>query len=549
MNTFLKVGVVLSVGIIASTGWAAKGPMKNQMRSVNPASFNLESPEDGYRYMTDEQFTALKKSAPSKSLDRQPTAKTDFIDPSVKFTPQYLNLQAKLIGGPIYDVKTRQKTGQNEPGVKTADELALLIKAADDDAMYEQLPIDAKFIAASLATMKPYRGLAFRARPLFSTSKLVHAYMISGMRLAATGINVFMPTPQWKAGFKYFSEPSATKYRTLTADQLKSAPQNAEERTATFISDELTFFHFVNFEVLPTMNKYAMRLQALVETSEQKGFKPFYFDNQLVISTANFADDHDRLVRIAEPELRMALASVLGSRSGMYASLAYSWKGLFAAVEGMGRNVGFQTLFNVDLTTAKQRNKQLAQPGLFVLQSPKKMGRAYDDLKEAARQTQLAWDAVKGDHSVPAANQIAPLLDPRVLTPFTRQIDAGVANVNSLFEVRPGTLGSAVVQGEAVQVDLYKFFHGETIPKDLKAFMPTGYVAGPREFTDTPLALTAGAPIRNYLEGSPEHWNIPVYQTYFPNVQSDQDVIKAARVLSQAWGGWVIGFPFAAMVL
>jgi hypothetical protein len=545
--TFLKLGVVLSVGLIASSGWAAK--TKGMSASRSPSAFNLEAPADSYPYMSDEEFSKLKKNMPKKATDREPNAKTDFIDPAVKFTPQYLNLQSKLIGGPIYDPKTGQKTNQNEPGVTTPDQLAELIKNADNDALYDALPTDAKFIAAALATMKPYRGLAFRARPLFATSKLVHMYVISGMRLAATGINVFMPTPQWKAGFKYFSEPVAMKYRDLSRNELKMAPASPEDRVPTFISDELTFFHFVNFEVLPTMNKYAARLAKLVRASEQKGFKPFYFDNQLIVSTANFASDHDRILRIGEPELRTALASVLGARSGMYASLAYSWTGLFAAIEGMGRNVGFQTLFNVDLTTAKERNKQLAQKGLFLLQSPKKMGVAYADLKESARQMQLAWTTVKGDRSVSSANQIAPLLDPRVLTPFDRQIDASLSNIISLFETQAGTLGSAVVQGEAVQVDLYKFFHGETIPKDLKAFMPTGYVGGPREFSDTPLARTAGAPIRNYLEGSPEHWNLPVYQTYFPNIQSDQDVKNAARVLSQAWGGWVIGFPFSAMVL
>ncbi len=558
MNRFFTSVALFFVGITAITSWESASLAASKKGVYQPSDFKIEGPEDDYPYMSDEEYTAFKKVAVKKSASRVPSTRLDFADPNVKFTSEYLNLQAKLIGGPVYD-KNGQKTGNVETGVRDADGLAALIDKADDDAYYATLPNDAKFIVAALASMKPYRGFAFRARRLFDANNFVHAIAIAGLRFAATGINVFLPTPQWKAGFQYFTEPLPVKYQTLTAAELKELPKSSRERATSYIVDEYSFFNFVNFEVLPAVSKYSIRLQNLVKASENGDFKPFYFDNQLVISTANFVDDHDRILKIGGPELRLLLASTLASRSGLYASLAYSWTNLFQAFSGVAQNIGFQTVFNVDLTTAQARNKKLAQAGLFLLQSPKKMALAYDALKESVLQSDLAWKEIKA--SMSAANrvsdlQIAPLLDPRAFAPFTRSIDASVSTMVSLFEPnQDGKVQSAVVAGESVQVDLYKFFHGDTIPTDLKKFMPTSYVPGPKVFTSNSgsregeLAKAAGGPLRNYLEGSPATWDLNLYRVYFPSLKNERDVQNAARILTQAWGGWVIGMPMSAMVL
>lgn len=567
-----KILYIFILILTTVTTWAAVG--KSKKKTITPDMFKMEVPQDDYVYMSDDIFLKFKKTTLNTDKNRDPqAAKVDFVDPSIPFSADYLNYQAKLIGGSTYEatdskrgLDSKRVTGQIS-GITTPDQLAALIDGATANTEYDKLSNDAKFIVASLATMKPYRGLAFRARPLFDKNNLVHSYMIFALRQSATGINIFMPTPQWKAGFDYIVEPLPVKYRDLTDQEKQQAPQKYNELASTYIDDEVTFFRYINYEVLPSLNLYIKRLKSLVEASEQSDFKPFYFDNRLVVSTAQYADRHDRFIKFGPAEVRLALASALYARSAIYASLSYSWTNLFKAMEGVARNYGFQAAFDVDMTTAEMRNKRLNQPGLFVLKNPGNMPKAYADLQESCRQTLLAWNWLKNRDNIaqnPQTSEIMNLIDPRVLVPMDRVVTSSLENITSLFDIKEadtkaqdrGRIKSAVVQGEAVPVNLYNFFHGQTIPQDLKKFMPTTYAQGPKQFKagdastrQGKLASIAGGPIRNYLQGSPNGWDVQLYQTYFPAIKSNDDVVKTARILSQAWGGWIIGIPFAAMVL
>lgn len=215
-----KILCVFILILTTTTTWATVGKLKK--KTVVQDMFKMEAPEDDYVYMSDEQFLSLKKTILNSEVNRYPqNANVDFVDESAQFSADYLNYQAKLIGGATYEatstkagIETKRVTGKI-PGIDSAEQLSALIDSAYSSAVYDNLSNDAKFIVASLATMKPYRGLAFRARPLFDKNNLVHSYMILAFRQAATGTNVFLPTPQWKAGFNYVVEPLPTKYRNL----------------------------------------------------------------------------------------------------------------------------------------------------------------------------------------------------------------------------------------------------------------------------------------------------------------------------------------------
>ena len=120
-----------------------------------------------------------------------------------------------------------------------------------------------------------------------------------------------------------------------------------------------------------------------------------------------------------------------------------------------------------------------------------------------------------------------------------RQIDESVNNIENLIQDKE--VVSAVVNGEAVDVRFSQFFLNP--PKDLKAFMPT-------EFNkESNYKKNAYGTYRNYRAGSPVGWNLEAYRRYFPDVKSNEDIKRAARILGQSWGGALVGAPLTSFIM
>jgi hypothetical protein len=528
-----------------------------------------------YKYFTDKEFEILKKWSEKESKKRNPQSVTsDLKSIGVIFSADYLNLQSKLIGGFNYstDENGNTKAGDAVEGVKTVAELEVLVNNANNPDIYNKLKPDAKFIAAALGSTAPTRGLAYRARPLFDRSNLVHAVAITALRGVNTGINVFAPTNQWKVGFNYFTYPVGRTYSNLTERQLVMKPQDPSLRLNTFIETEEETWAYINYEVLPALDTYASRIRSLID---EVGDKPIFVDARLAKSTGSgFTEAQDQFYRIGKPELYLILSNLLYNRSSLKSALAYRWTGLFDVIERMAKVYGFNAMFNPAYATAQKRNEAITKGnGQFLTLRDKSNGKelmedSYKDLKESVKLGFLAWTSTMKSAESFSPATINPILDPRVVQPYQRAINRSFYNLYSATGLLDGSdrtekIVSAVNESGVVNFKLYDFYHGDTIPKNLKDFFPTNYQGGEDEFSASNTSdpelngLIKNAQknavkkfnVRNYLKGSPSEWNIGFYKNYFPDVNDNQGVINAAQVLSEAWGGWIIGLPLNAVVL
>lgn len=510
------------------------------------AEISFEQTPDQYPYMTDSQFESAKKYV--KESSKRKVARVDSIDENVALSPEARHLRNIIIGGPA-TASSKFTMKPTAKGIQSSDQLAALIEELDNDELYNKkgadgkiiitektLPQDAQLVAALLVAMKPFRGFTVRAKPLIEDYKFLHSMVVTMLRTTATGINVFLPTEQWKAGFKFVTEP----YVGLDKSKM--------------ITNDEQFRAFMANEVILANNKLTVRL-AQMDFSNS----PVYIDNKVAFATANFVADEDRFMQLGESERYTALGSVLLARSALYSSVSYSWRGLFESIqETMTKVYGFEQVFNVEGATARRRTQVIKEQNgkLFVKTAAAKwaMPRAYASLKEGFRNIELSYDQLQKDQNNNAA--FRNLFDPRAVVPITRILDTSLGNVRSI--ARGDAVVSALVAGESVRFDIQKFFGENTSPNNLLDFLPTGFDNGCKTFSNrgkcaTEVSTKTGIEYRNYMEGSPTAWNMSVYNSYFPDVNSKSNsadkVRNAARILSQSWGGWIIGVPLAGMVL
>lgn len=493
----------------------------------------LPAPQ-AYTFMSEQQYEKYMKEA--KSGTRH-VADIDKIDDVTALSDDLKNIRSALIGGPIW--KDHQAKAETKPGVKTPDDLMALLN--DLDGRYEQLETDAKFVAAQLIALKPFQSVIYRARHLIDNAELSKSAVIVMLRLSATGQNTFFPNEQWKAGFEFLTAPTAGMGPDI-------------------VSEEDLHAEIMN-QVRPSVEKLYSRLNALSFS------KPIYFDNKMAYATANFVSDNDRYVTLGETERIGTLAGLSLAISGMYTGLAYNWLGMFETADAVARVYGFRSTISslipgvdfVDGATAEKRTSVIKRnANLFTLRAggEKWTAVSYDWFVNGVKMAKIAWAMVKKDGM--GSTNLNNLIDPRGFLPFTRQIDSTLSGIESL--IHGDGVSSSVVMGETVDVKFKDLFMNP--PKDLKAFMPLTFDKG-ADVLPSKYARDSGGKLkggyRNYLKGSPTAWclkgckdakgnAVQSYQDYFPDVKSNEDVKRAARVLTQTWGGWLMGIPVGAMV-
>jgi hypothetical protein len=526
---------ILTIMVAASfSAWAKQSAGKLDVTTEMPP------PTDEYHYMSDAEYIQLKKTFKELGKARK-IADVDALNEEQIFSPEFKNIRNELIGGPKYDLaKNGEKTADSFPGLSTADELAGFIDGLEKK--YYMLPADAQYVAAPLIALKPYRGITVRLRPLFKDgpfangqlrgAPVTHAALVTAIRLAGAGVNVFTPTPQWKAGFAFFTEP----YKGMKADV------RTEGELKTFVRDE-ALAALRNFRKMVAAIKSGPREK--IDSGSEAAWQvktPFYFDNKIMLSNANFVAEKDRFLLVGEAERRSLLSGIMLTQSALESVMGYSWSGLISSWDSLAGIYGFQQTFNVSGATAADRKRVLQKfNGKLFYMNDEKTGKAWmssalKNLKEGVHEARLSWLAVNEyDHS----GSVNMFFDPRVFSPFGRMINTGFENMEAM--ITGSGVKSAVVSGQVVDVNLTKFFTEP--PRNLLDFLPIGFEPGDAElFKD-------GKKYRNYIVGSPKKWKVDVYQKYCPSVHTDEEVKGAARILSQAWGGWVIGLPLAGMVL
>jgi hypothetical protein len=481
--------------------------------------------------MSEEQYQKALKDA--KTTTRR-VADIDNVNEATALSDDLKNLRSDVIGGSVWvnKLQTRQKA---KPGVQDIKGITDLI--ADLEGRYDSLAMDAKLVAAQIIALKPYRSIIYRARHLIDNAEFSKASVVGMLRMAASGQNAFFPTEQWKAGFDFFTAPSADMGPDI----------NTEEDLHVFIRTQ----------ALPALTELKSKVLAMNFST------PVYFDNKMAYAAANFISDDDRYALIGETERIAALSGLAFAISGVHSSLAYNWLGMFDTADQMARVYGFRNAIPftdfVDVATAKKRNEIVNRNKvLFTLKSGGETWTraAYPYFKEGVQYAKLAWSMAKKDGN--ANNNLNNLLDPRGFLPATRQVDTGFANIESL--IAGDGMSSAVVGGEKVDVKFREIF--DNPPEDLKVFMAVKYNNDEKviqsEFARDKKGDLAGG-YRNYMRGSPAEWCIAdcvgankkpakSYGHYFPNVKSADDIKRSARILNQTWGGALIGASLGAMI-
>ena len=493
----------------------------NLMALAMSVSISHGTPDD-FHFMTETQYKAKMKWA----KNRKPAqSENDNVNYPTAFSDSFKNLSAKIMGGRPWKDNKEMSSAPAFPGIHSAYDMDKLLVELEQG--YNGMGPDAKFVGAQLLALKPWRGFVYRVRPLFeNNSQFTHAYVITLMRMLMAGTNTYLPTKEWKAAFDYITQPYPGADKQL-------------------ITTEAELYDFVKGPVLDTMKTLAVRMENLNFTT------PVYFDNKLFYSEANFASNSDRYTRLGEAERQAYLSGVLMGLAGVNYSIAYNWKGLMKTIDNFVVVYGINSSINVDRMTAERRTGALkSESQLFTLRKDKNGNQLPENKEhtqlakkyyvEGVRNAKLAWAQLKKDSNNVAAQ--ANLFDPRAYVPFTRVIDATFTNVENLTNDRG--IASAMVTGEVVNINFNKFF--DDPPEDMKAFLPTNFKpSSPKELTEP----VSGLKYRNYDAGNPDGWNIRVYNKYFPSINNNADVRSTARILSQSWGGWVIGFPFSAVVL
>lgn len=472
---------------------------------------------EGFKFMSDSEYKKAKKDAYTYYKNRK-VAEVDRIDENTALSDDLKNLRNELIGGPVF--KDGQKTKENFEEINSAERLATFLEVTDKK--FSSLDQDAKLIAAQLSLLMPFRGFLYRARPLVEDHKLAHSFVLTLIRNMSVGINVFLPTEQWKAGIKYVADP----YKGIKQD----------------IKNDQDFYNFLINEVRPSVVTFMKRVR------DDMNFEgSVYFDNNILYKTADFGVDNDRYIRLREPDRIALLGSSYFALAGLNMSAAYHWDGFFKTIHNVSKVYGFDSFtlkHPMKKATAKKRTETIKKSkDLFTIRTTANdtwMNDAYYIMKEGVRTWRLAWTMLKDDSSFPRNPQeISILLDPRFIQPFNRITGNSYDNIERILE--EDGVGSAIIAGETVKVNLKKFFT-ENPPKDLKAFLPIKFDESDYE------TKKDGFEFRNYHAGAPAGWNLEVYQEYFPSVKTNEDVKKAARVLMQTWGGAVAGMPMFSVL-
>ncbi len=413
--------------------------------------------------------------------------------------------------------------------VKTADDLDTFL--LETDKKYDTYPGDVQFIAAQLLPLRVFRGIIWKLVPTVQDSNLAHSLILTQVKSVAVNMKVLLPTDQWQAGFDYVTQPFV---ENGVAPFLRKG-----QVVAPFArSNEADVQSYVRLAVIPALRQSAARLEKLDLSSDLA-----VWDNKLLYGTGSFPSAVDRYALFGEVERHAALSNIFAGLSELCYQSAYSLQGSLQLNQEIGKLYGWDGfLGKVDGVPAAKRiqvirNPKFASWGRLFQDGTKWTSDAWFFLGRSVDHGEKMWNAMK-DRPVSetfVVNNASAL-------PFQRPIGNRFENLKRLLQ-GPAEIHSFVTD-EKVVVNLEKYYLQP--PSDLKRL----YALPSSEDGPEMLALNLNVngkpksvPYRNFLYGRPTQWDLSVYQPYFPTVKTNQDLQRAARILSQGWGTSAIATP------
>ncbi|PIS10287.1 MAG: hypothetical protein COT73_10160 [Bdellovibrio sp. CG10_big_fil_rev_8_21_14_0_10_47_8] len=472
-----------------------------------------------------------KKLVTEIKQEKRSTAQSETDVPAQErhFENDFLNLRSEINGGPIY--KDQQATEKTVPGVKSPEDLDQLITKVFDSTYYASLTPQAQFLALQLRSLAPFKGIIFRAKNYIGRHTASRSFIVTFLRTAATGTQVFFPgqtsaNHQWDIVFRYLTEPMAGMGGEISTDE------QLERYLAVLVSSARDINR--DFGKIVQMNK------------------PLYWDNKIYLPFANFSSEKDRYIKIGIPEQQALFSVSCMNMSALLATSAYSLNGLQGATKDFWKAFGVDVINPLQVSSGLSSEERFdileKYSSLFVLKADgqSRMSGSYKYLVASIRWARAAWDEVKK-----TPQDTDNVLDPRVILPFNRVIGTSFERLAGMID-GDGNTKSTVVNGEVITVDLKKFFTTNS-PQKLSVLYPVRFDEGSRNLSK----IIDGKKVsyRNYHRGSAKFWSYQAYKPYFPDIKPAQgsttltdDVPRHVRVLSQTWGAAGFAVPLTAVV-
>lgn len=412
--------------------------------------------------------------------------------------------------------------------VNTPEELEALLVQAEKN--YNNYPKDLKFIVAQVLPLRALRGLVWRLIPTVKKTKAAHSILLTQIKNFGVNIDLLLPTPQWKAGFAYLTQPFVENGEAPFIRKGLIVEQFA-------IGSEVDIQSYIRYAIIPALRTAAARLEIIDVSSSL-----YVWDNKFLYGSGSFPSVIDRYALFGEAERHVALSNIYLALSELNFQSGYSAQGALELSQDMARIYGFDGFFSkIDGVPAKKRielirKSKFTNYGLLFQDGAQWTTDALDFLSRGIEHGELAWKVL----------QKRPISEMYMMNnsyglAFQRPVTYRFNNLKRLTE-GPVKVHSFITD-EAVTVNLKEYYTNP--PKDLKQLYATQFEGGSEMLKMT---LTEGKEAkdkeyRNYLHGRAAGWNLNLYRPYFPEIKSNEDLKRTARVLTQGWGTFALAMP------
>lgn len=407
----------------------------------------------------------------------------------------------------------------NVLAAKDADALEAELKRIDKD--FKNLDPHAKYFAAQMLIMKDMRGIVWRLRPIVesgpNSSKATHSLVVSLLRTTRSGLEGYLPTDQWRAGFDYVTIPS--KEQSPKTDQFQ------------------TVHDFQNWLAETQGRRIAAAASVVAEVLRQANADTVYaWDNQLSFGKGTFEDGLARYEGHGQAEMRATYAYMMFSLHNLYVACAYNMDKMAAVQASMGRLYGIDGFLpgrNLGVTYEDRVGvlNEYRNDGFFAIDEKhgrEYMGKAYGYLKASSDAADQVYKLTQ------KGNEVGFALNPLVFRPEQAPTLKGGLEKFRAMVAGPTQLRSRLT-GKTVDLDLPAFYTNP--PASLLKLLPDDFEKGGRPVT-AKNAKGETLQWRDYLIGAPKSWDNTEWAKYVPSAANKEKgyMAEANQILRTSIG-------------
>ncbi len=404
--------------------------------------------------------------------------------------------------------------------LKTSEDFEAVLTELNSN--YDSYPNDVKFYITQVETIKSFRGIAYRLAALLEKkSNFLHSQILTQVKKIAANSNVLLPYQHIKAGFEYITSPYIT----------------ANGKLVETFKDEKEIQNYIATEIIPALIKSTKRLEALDLT------EPVIWDQRATYGDESFIDNIKRFKLIGEFEKNIALGASYSSLSSLAILVSYNVDKAFDLYKDIGFLFGFDgfgILNAVNGVSSEKISKVIRKPqfehiGTLLPTGAKWMSFAYISSQRAMKRLNDAWT----NSEIGRVNGDSYIVNTDFLNINRENITDNIKTINRIIWSKDIESLRSTVTGEVIQINYHEWFSNP--PKDLKAFLPIAFETGKNVSRKIVSGVAAGRVVsyRNYTEGMAKAYNVASFAPYFPNIKTQDDVFKTARVLSHMNGDWL----------